>query len=379
MERRWWGGWKAGTAAGLVAAVVVAALLGVLLTRLSPSPRARRTAPPTAAPTAAPTPLGLHVPAGWKPVLPGLVVSDFSHLNTLVTSAAKPGRVAACALPPHGWPVSVAPVFVRSDDGGRTWQHQAVPPVGAVWRCDLTSDPLDPDMYAMSVIHIIDGKAQGPDEIAVTHDAGRTWRLEAMPATMLYSCATLPQQLNMPTWAEAQPCTVDPFDPTHHYAFITASATENRGLSLYETRDSGNSWRSLHTWPTAIGLRFMEIHPTSGGLYIIDRQDAAGGEGIYRSTDGGAAWNKLPVQGNGVGLLYFGHTGRIVTMEYPQVSQVDPVTGEPTPLGETPVIIGGNGDVSGIISAVAICEGSQPSLVVSGPFGTYVRSLPPLH
>jgi hypothetical protein len=102
-------------------------------------------------------------------------------------------------------------------------------------------------------------------------------------------------------------------------------------------------------------------------------------QGLVPCPDGGATWNKLPVQGNGVGLLYFGHTGRIVTMGYPQVSQVDPVTGEPTPLGETPVIIGGNNDVTGFISAVAICEGSQPSLLVSGVYGTYARSLPPLH
>jgi hypothetical protein len=320
MERHWWGGWKARLAMGLVVVGLVATLLSALLTHVTPPHLARRTASPTAAPTAAPPPPGLLVPAGWKQVLPGLVVSDFGHFNTLVTSAVKPNRVAACALPPHPWPVSVAPVFVLSDDGGRTW------------------------------------------------------RLAPLPARMTHSCATLPQQLHMPAWAEAYPCVVDPWDLTHLYAFIvTTLSTERYGLSLYETRDGGTSWRSLHTWPTARELRLMEIHPTSGGLYVVDGQDSGGGEGVYRSADGGAIWSKLPLKSTVSGLTYFGQAGRLLTMVYPQLFQVDPVTGAATPLGDVPVIKENNG---GVISAVAICEGSLPSLFVSGPYGAYVRSLP---
>jgi hypothetical protein len=373
MERHWWGGWKARLAMGLVVVGLVATLLSALLTHVTPPHLARRTASPTAAPTAAPPPPGLLVPAGWKQALPGLVVSDFGHFNTLVTSAVKPNRVAACALPPHPWPVSVAPVFVLSDDGGRTWQQQAVPLAGLVWECTLEGDSLDPESYAMRVSHFTQGAVTEP-EILLTQDAGRTWRLAPLPARMTHSCATLPQQLHMPAWAEAYPCVVDPWDLTHLYAFIvTTLSTERYGLSLYETRDGGTSWRSLHTWPTASELRLMEIHPTSGGLYVVDGQDSGGGEGVYRSADGGATWSKLPLKSTVSGLTYFGQAGRLLTMVYPQLFQVDPVTGAATPLGDVPVIKENNG---GVISAVAICEGSLPSLFVSGPYGAYVRSLP---
>src|SRR5262249_51392368 len=84
----------------------------VLGAQVTVPPGAGRTASPTRATAALP----LVVPGGWTQVLPGLILSDFSHFNTLVISAAKPGRIAACALPPHAWPVTVAPVLVVSDD-----------------------------------------------------------------------------------------------------------------------------------------------------------------------------------------------------------------------------------------------------------------------
>jgi hypothetical protein len=383
MERRWWGGWKARLAVGLLAAGLIVTLLGVVLMSRTPFPatsRAHATSPlatltvsPSGLP-AAPNPL---VPPGWTQVLPGLVVSDFAHYNTLLTSAAKPGRVAACALPPHSWPVMVAPQFVLSDDGGRTWEQRALPLVGSVWGCDLAIDPRDPDTYALSAIHINDGKATGPDATVMTHDAGRTWRLEAMPPAMLYSCASLPQQLHMPTWVQAQPCVPDPLDPTHLYALVATSATVNQGMSLYESRTSGTSWRLLHSWPTAIGSPLMEIHPTSRGLYVVDGQDGGGGEGVYRSADRGATWHKLPLKAPVSSVTYFGQAGRLLATVYPHLFQVNPVTGAATSLGDVPVTYQ-DGYVGGVISAVAICEGSQPSLVVSGPLGTYVRPLPPL-
>jgi hypothetical protein len=203
MERQWWGSWKVRLAVGLVTVglvtvALVAALLSVPLTQRAPSHLAGRTGTPTAEPTAAPTSPGLLVPAGWKQVLPGLVLSDFGHFNTLVTSAVKPSRVAACALPPHPWPVSVAPVFVLSDDGGRTWHQQALPLAGSVWDCTLYGNMLDPETYAISVSHFTQGAATESAEMLVTHDADRTWRLGPLPARMTHSCATLPQHLRMP-------------------------------------------------------------------------------------------------------------------------------------------------------------------------------------
>jgi hypothetical protein len=381
MERRWWGGWKAQLAAGLVSVGLVAILLGIALAPRLRSPLAPHIASPLATLTVSPSGVSaapnLVVPAGWKPTLPGLVVSDFGHVNTLVTSAAKPSRVAACALPPHPWPVMVAPQFALSDDGGRTWQLHDLPLAGSVWECFLAGDLVDPDIYTVSVTHSIDGKASEPDVNLVTHDAGQTWRLGSAPQSTAPVCATLPQQLHMPAWVEAQPCAVDPFDPTHLYALITASATENRGMSLYETHTSGSSWRLLHAWPTALGPRSMEIHPTASGLYVVDGQDGGGGEGEYWSADGGASWTKAPLKAPVSSVTYFGQAGRLLATTLPHLFQVDPVTGAATPLGDVPVTRQ-DGTVGGVISAVAICEGSLPSLVVSGPLGTYVRSLPPL-
>ena len=150
-----WGGWKLRLTAGLVAA-----LLGRTGGRaavrpgshnFAPSHRTGYTASPTPGPTGVATSPGLVVPAGWKQALPGLILSDFSHYDTLVTSTAQPGRIAACAMPPHPWPKMAPPIFVISDDGGRTWQQRAIPVVGVVWTCDLSGDTFDPNTYAISV------------------------------------------------------------------------------------------------------------------------------------------------------------------------------------------------------------------------------------
>ena len=379
MERAWWAGWKARLAVCLVA-VLLGALLAGLFMWLTTSPfLAGRTATPSPGATLGPTPLAapaIHVPAGWTQVLPGLIVSDFSEYNTLVQSAVMPDRIAACALPPRAWPVTAVPVFVLSDDGGRTWQQRPIRLAGSVWECNLQENLLNPDTYAVSLTHIIDGKAGGPDETLVTHDAGRTWQSATLPASMEYSCATLPQQLALPSQMQAQPCTVDPWDPNHLYAFIYNSPSTPQGQSLYESRDGGSSWHRLHVWPTALG--YMEIHPTSSGLYVVDSQDPVGDEGVYRSTDGGVSWNRLPAKENTRAVTYFGFGGRLLSTAYAQLFQVDPTTGVPTLLGDVPVAEEGNGSVGGVISAVAICEGAEPSLVVAGPAGTFVRSLPPL-
>lgn len=381
MERRTRGDWKVGLMAVLVAGLVgmlVAALLPRLLTWDAPSSRTdHRTAltpgPTTATGIFAP---GLTVPASWKRVLPGLILSDFSHYDTLITSAQQTDRVAACALPSHPWPQMAPPTFVLSDDGGRTWEQRAIPVVGMVWSCDLRGDAFDPDTYALSVTHIVQGKAGGPDQTVVTHDGGRTWRLESPPVRMDYSCVPLLQRLGMPQWVEVDACAVDPSDPAHLYAITaTAASAPGHGLSLYETRDDWRSWRLLHTWSTA--ERLMEFHFTTSALYVVDNQDLGGEQGVYRSGDGGATWKRLVLKSPVSTVNYFGPTGRLLATAFPQLFQIDPTTGAPTSLGEMPVIDEGNGEVGGVISAAAICEGNQPSLVVSGPFGAYVRMLPP--
>jgi hypothetical protein len=209
----------------------------------------------------------------------------------------------------------------------------------------------------------------------VTHDAGRTWQRAALPASMEYSCQGLPRQLGMPSQIQANLCTVDPWNPTHLYAIIqTSPTTMVKGQTLYESRDGGNSWQRVHIWPTALGE--MEIYPTSSGLYVVDLQDPSG-QGAYRSPDGGAHWRRVLVKRAAGGIDYFGLGGRLLIV-YPQLFQVDPATGVATSLGGVPVAEEGNGTITGIISAAAICEGGEPSLVVSGPYGTFVRPLPPL-
>lgn len=186
-------------------------------------------------------------------------------------------------------------MFVLSDDGGRTWQQRPIHLAGSVWECNLQEDLLNPDTYAVSLTLIIDGKAGAADETLVTHDAGRTWQRASLPASMEYSCATLSRQLALPSQMQARPCTVDPWDPNHLYAFIYNFPTTPQRQSLYESRDGGSSWHRLHVWNTALG--YMEIHPTSNGLYVVDSQDPVGDEGVFRSTDGGVSWTRLPKKG----------------------------------------------------------------------------------
>lgn len=100
---------------------------------------------------------------------------------------------------------------------------------------------------------------------------------------------------------------VHPEDPDHIYVAAIGNPfgkTDARGL--YRTRDAGGSWERLFHHSDSVGVYGLVMEPGNPEvLYlstwrgerkpwtIISGMEAAGGGGIYRSSDGGRSWSKL--------------------------------------------------------------------------------------
>ncbi len=95
----------------------------------------------------------------------------------IVASAARPGRVAACALPPANQ--SGTPVFALSDDSGRTWQTYPVSVLSKVSSCAILADTRRPDTFILG--HAAFGSDYDDTPAAITTDGGRTWRALSWP------------------------------------------------------------------------------------------------------------------------------------------------------------------------------------------------------
>ncbi|MBN1342840.1 MAG: hypothetical protein JXQ73_09190 [Phycisphaerae bacterium] len=158
---------------------------------------------------------------------------------------------------------------LRSVDGGETWESRSEGmDVGYI--LDLVMDPTDADvLYA--------GGAGG--RIYKTTDAGRHWTLSNRG--MEGEVAAV--------WSLA----VDPTDPNILYA----GTYQGVSGQLYKSADAGDTW-------TPIDAGFPEI-PVNVSDVLVDPEnpqtvyvstgfvDAGIGQGVFKSTDGGASW--LPI------------------------------------------------------------------------------------
>ncbi len=181
------------------------------------------------------------------------------------TPLGPPGRtVAALVLDPSNPAVLVAASgagIYRSYDGGHAWRlvHEG----SAV--TSLARAPLDARrLYAGTF-----------GSVLVSRDGGRSWR----------SCFLEGIQVNG--------LAVDPTDPDRVVAvgFSTTGGSDFPVPQVVRSTDGGASWRTR----TAAGhnkVDFVAIHPRAPAVVF------AGGEGIFRSHDGGDSWREvLPYRG----------------------------------------------------------------------------------
>jgi len=169
----------------------------------------------------------------------------------------------------------------RSTDGGAHWTHVGLDRTRAIGR--IVVDPHDADVAYVAAL----GNLWKPSDargVYKTTDGGRTWT----------------RALFVDTLTGVVDLVMDPGDPRTLYA-----ATYQRlrtpccfngggpGSGIYRTTDGGATWQRLAGGLPAgdvgrIGLAIS--HRNGQRVYAIIEQPAAGG--VYRTDDGGATWTR---------------------------------------------------------------------------------------
>jgi uncharacterized protein (TIGR03437 family) len=185
----------------------------------------------------------------------------FAYLQTLVVDPATPTTLYAAT--------SDAGIF-KSVDAGVTWK-KASRGIPTTRMQTLAIDPLHPQ-----VLYAATGAGVTPGAIYKTVDGGSNW-------TITDSTTGVVQQL-----------AVDPRNPNNVYSVWNNSVTR-------KTSDAGATWNRVPFPGTAIASLVLDPHaPDSILAYSVETFGSPpfGGGGflpyLYRSTNGGADWVRLP-------------------------------------------------------------------------------------
>ena len=346
-------------------------------------------------------------PAGWRRMLNGQALTDSTAENSMAVSPARPNRLAACALPNTS--SGAQPVFLLSDDEGRTWQSHALSGIGAHWQtCFTLADAELPNTFALAV-----GDPGGPNggasQVELTTDAGQTWRVAQTPPGdpiavyahgettlvdgILYANlrsssltqdefarltpdgvwhnlnTTLPYA-HTPAGQTPESVTVDQSNANH----VLIAQPTTHSVSAFLSADSGATWRAVYSWPSSLVVALW-----SGPSQRFYAQDVihstATATQFFYSEDGGVTWVGSGLHANGAysvaDSVFASPSGRVVTAWDAHFFTLNPATGVFALLGAAPTF------VSEILSCV-IVEGPNPSLVCTGGADTFARSLPSL-
>src|SRR5215472_4283129 len=177
----------------------------------------------------------------------------------------------------------------KSDDAGRTWtpifDEQPTQSIGAI--AVASSDP--------NIVYVASGEGLHRPDLSVgdgiyrSTDAGRTWT-----------------HLGLREGQQIPDLAIDPSDPNRLFAAVLGHPYgPNPERGIYRSLDGGKSWQQVLFKDADTGGSTVVIDPTRPQVvYAALWQDRLGpwedknefqgtGGGLFKSTDGGATWNKL--------------------------------------------------------------------------------------
>lgn len=166
--------------------------------------------------------------------------------------------------------------FFASCDGGRTWDDESVGLPGARHVFSLAAQRTTEGTVLWAGLE--------PAALYRSDDLGATWHelpgIGRLPGSETWTFPAPPHA------AHVKHVAPHPGDPAMLYVCIEQGA-------LVVTNDGGRSWRELTGWEPAGERWHHDAHRTvlvpsdPSSLYLVS------GEGLFRSTDGGAHWSHL--------------------------------------------------------------------------------------
>ncbi len=175
----------------------------------------------------------------------------------------------------------------KSTDGGRSWS--AVGLEGTQHIGDIWIDPRDANVVVVAAL----GHLFGPNPergIFRSRDGGRTWTHtlaidEMTGAVSLAGDPASPDLLYAAVWQARVWPWLSYFLPVR-----------GPGSGIYRSTDGGASWQRLggEGWPAApLGRIGLAVTRTSAGVRIYATVDSAKDGGVWRSDDGGGHWSHV--------------------------------------------------------------------------------------
>ncbi len=191
----------------------------------------------------------------WTPVVPNRAV------YSLASNPKNPQVIYAG---------NVARMFLRSNDGGQTWQDLEIGSFGGA------------SQIMMMAVHPVDtaivfAGGQGLDGLTRSTDGGLTW------STVLVSSDGGRLELG-----GSSALTFHPTAPDTVYAIRFSNGI------VYRSSDKGATWDSLSTVPDLAGtdrMRVISACPDSAHIMIASGRRAY----MHRSTDGGRTWTNATI------------------------------------------------------------------------------------
>lgn len=351
----------------------------------------------------------IPLPASWyfAPTPDGRIFVNNSGFRGVVISPTDPEEIAGCGLSRPGGNGASTPVFLFSADAGRSWHTHAIPDVAPTTFCSIVADTILPQTFVLQT------GVNWTTQLLMTRDNGATWQPLYVPSGYTVSLFGIPGNAapalvnghliagflpagqtsgfhlsdltltggfvpldkhlpkplttaGLPANTPPEAVAVDPTDPSHLYTMIygTFGPHHNTGLTLYTTRNAGDSWQLLHEWPTATRLGIWASPDKQ--VYALDEQGSPAG--LYSSTDG-VTWQFTSLTN---GNLALSPSGAVVLFNGQKIYSFDPQSRHQSLAGTLPPIL-----ASGFAYVPLVLDHPAPTLVLATSQGMFALPLKP--
>jgi len=180
--------------------------------------------------------------------------------------------------------VSMGDGIYKTTDGGKSWNKMGLEKSDRI--ASIQIDPKNPNTVYVGVLGALWGDSQERG-VYKTTDGGKTWN-KILYVNEKTGCSEL---------------VLDPTNSSVLYASFwefrrTAFSFNSGGMNsaLYKSTDGGATWNKIHNgFPTGqLGRIAVTIAPSKPSIvYAVIESEKAENKGIYRSEDGGASWKFL--------------------------------------------------------------------------------------